>query len=573
VRAALSSYSQQPQRTETGPSRHRRRWQLFADQFCPLSELPGDDAFASVCSQSPLDGVLECRVAVQPELSVRLGHLLELVSLVPGQFVGDKRARPAISSSLAVLRGDTGEILAQAHFVAGREATAYAPATPSLEKYLIDVREDRDPRTGKRLPAEESGAEKVGWNRPIAIGSVLKPLVARAAERVDRDWLANLRMSTELRMKTCKNGVHPVLGYCPRTASVWNSPMAAADSTDFLGKSLNWFQAGLGILATGLGGEISVDTSELVQVGGKTTSDEVWTAVGGREVLGSQGIDLEALSRAPMWRELEALVGRSRCDLASKKECARKQTRRDICAARALPIEVPSRDLRHLVALGPGSFDFLPEGRYRGGRVPVVEYLEFLRGSGAHPLGSLLQVADAYARVFFAPIAGRPKLAASWFPAEPTGTLPASCSSSPASPTLRGMCRALAAGGTATVLGTRLRELGVVAFGAKTGTIDSLGDIAESPAACKRFNLNHTVPGQKEQPYHLECGKRSSSISDSLLVVGFGVKTEGKLVPVVLALRFQAVGGSGFAAKVADLFAAEIVRYLRPARGTPAGVR
>jgi hypothetical protein len=113
-----------------------------------------------------------------------------------------------------------------------------------------------------------------------------------------------------------------------------------------------------------------------------------------------------------------------------------------------------------------------------------------------------------------------------------------------------------------------LRDQGLVVFGAKTGTIDSLGDIAESKEACKRFNLNHTVPGQKEQPYHLECGRRSESISDSLVVVGFGVKGEGdQLIPIVLALRFQAVGGSGFAAKVADLFAAEVARYLRPAAG------
>src|SRR5262249_10398412 len=127
------------------PSPHAR----FADAYCgtldpPVPAATGSDvdkAFGRVCAPSPLDGVLECRVSLQPELEIRLRHILELTSLRP-ELVSTKKFHPAVASSFALLRGDTGEILAQGTFVPGRESTAYAPATPSLEKYLIYARED-----------------------------------------------------------------------------------------------------------------------------------------------------------------------------------------------------------------------------------------------------------------------------------------------------------------------------------------------------------------------------------------------------------------------------------------------
>ena len=104
--------------------------------------------------------------------------------------------------------------------------------------------------------------------------------------------------------------------------------------------------------------------------------------------------------------------------------------------------------------------------------------------------------------------------------------------------------------------------LGVTAYGAKTGTIDFLGDIADSKRRCRRYNVNHTVPANEQQPFQLDCDG-SERVSDSLVVVGFGVPAQVGEVPLVLALRYQGVGGSGFAARVADVFVEEAASYFR----------
>src|SRR5262249_57638801 len=100
------------------------------------------------------------------------------------------------------------------------------------------------------------------------------------------------------------------------------------------------------------------------------------------------------------------------------------------------------------------------------------------------------------------------------------------------------------AAGPATPPPPRLSDPGLVFYGAKTGTVDSLGDIVEKPAACAAFNKAHTLAGAASQPYHLDCASPSrNELNDSLLVVGFGVKQPGGgVVPLTLAVRYQRVG-------------------------------
>ena len=59
-------------------------------------------------------------------------------------------ATPATKAQYVLLRGDTGELVAQGEFVPGRASLAYAPATPELEQHLMRLLEDRDPRTGAK---------------------------------------------------------------------------------------------------------------------------------------------------------------------------------------------------------------------------------------------------------------------------------------------------------------------------------------------------------------------------------------------------------------------------------------
>jgi hypothetical protein len=128
-----------------------------------------------------------------------------------------------------------------------------------------------------------------------------------------------------------------------------------------------------------------------------------------------------------------------------------------------------------------------------------------------------------------------------------------------------GLCEALRSG-TAKELKKALRDPRVVLYGAKTGTIDSLGDVAERASSCRAWNETHTPPDGSTR-YHLPEGGGScpgKAPSDSLLALGFGVKTAQGIVPMTLLLRFQGVRGEqvGFAVLAAAPFLAVVADYV-----------
>ncbi len=575
-----------------------------------------DARLARVCRPSPLDGVLECRVSLQPELSIQLRHLTELISLAPTRFAGPKSVAP-VRAQFALLRGDSGELVAQGEFVPGRASSAYAPSSPEIERYLVRLREDRDPSTGRRLPPErrgEASAEKAEWSRPIAVGSTMKPMLARAFEQADpaRAAALELRGAPQAAARCRNRKIHALLGHCPPTNSLWNLS-GSYNLAEFIAASVNWYQAALGLLGTALPGgawgfgepppwpqtvadEPLPDAADPTagNLGAHPPAAALWTRYQGRDVVTADGqIDIAALRRTPMWQRFEALIGRPLCTAGSKQRCRRAHTRRDLCAARALPIAQPSRDLRHLVALGPQSFDFYPPladpQKRLGERVSTREYLQFLRGSGLHPLGSLAQMSDAFNRLVFGRV-GDPErapayqLGASWFPVPESGALPAAtCDSDPgraraggtdATDVRAGLCQVLQRG-SARQLRPLLADPRISFYGAKTGTIDSLADIAEARAACEHFRTGHTVPDRPakkaSQPYWLACGKRraDASINDSLLLVSFAVEGEAGPVPLTLGLRFQR-SGPGFATEVARHYLALIHSYFAAPAATDA---
>jgi hypothetical protein len=579
----------------------------------PDARTTGASDLDRVCRRSALDGVLECRVSLQPELAVRLRHLTEMVSLAPERFGGAGSAAP-VHAGYVLLRGDTGEIVAQGELVPGRASSAYAPATPEIEQVLVRLREDRDPATGRRLPPEQRGeasAEKIDWGQPIALGSTMKPFLARALELAAPDFAAALTLrgaptagaecaaggrNTSARTKT-----FALLGHCPPTNSLWNHH-GSYDLAGFLAASVNWFQGAIGLLGTavpdgawGFGeetaaawdGQPGADPSELMtgNVGDHAPDRALWTGYQGRRVISARGsVDLAALRRTPMWQRFEELLGRPLCMLGSKGRCRQAHAMRDLCAMRALPIDQPTRDLRHLVALGPSAFDFYPPladpSRRMGPRVHTREYLQFLRGSGLHPLGSLAQSADAFNRMIYElpgdGTAGGPegyRLAASWFPVPASGNAPARDCRAPGSGVAGGLCDVLRTG-TARGLRDLLDDARFSLHGAKTGTIDSLADIVESDSACERFRTGHTVPDRPAtdatQPYWLPCGARQSppEVNDSLLLLALTVHTPAGDVPLTLGLRFQR-SGPGFATRVARHYLEVVHAYFAPAAVAP----
>ncbi len=527
-----------------------------------------------VCTASPFDGVLECRVSLQPELAIALRHLTELIAIDPKTWTGVADAVPATEAQYVLLRGDTGELVAQGEFVPGRASSAYAPATPELEQRLVRLLEDRDPRTGAKLagPPREDSAEKLEWNTAIAVGSTLKPLMARAAELAAPAATARLALRVDP-TAACGSRKTAILGHCPATA-VTRGGAEAFDLHGFLTKSSNWYMAALGLLGTALpDGSLRVDGAarELDDVlgrdvGGWSIDHPITTVTAaGREVVGADRVDLVALRSTPLWKRLGQILGRTDCDLGDKRACERAGARRDLCAVRALPIAAPNSRQRHLVALGADRFDLYGSGA-RADSVPVRDYFQFLRGSGLHPVASLAQLADAFGRVVYDQPGedDRFDLAASWFPVAARGQTPTwDCRAGDDAATVAGagggLCGSLRPGGTAgKAMAGLLADPRVTLYGAKTGTIDALGDITEDRRRCERWNRAHAIAGQRGQPYQLVCGAPIDD--DGLLLLAFGVNTPTGVVPFTLALRFERVGATA-ATFAARHYVAAIIAY------------
>src|SRR6185436_3752543 len=94
-----------------------------------------------VCSTSPLDGVLECRVTLQPELAAKLRAIAEQIIASPKPHTA--RDVTPVRVAYVALRGDTGELLAQGNVVPGRAPLAYAPVDAAAEAELVQLREAR----------------------------------------------------------------------------------------------------------------------------------------------------------------------------------------------------------------------------------------------------------------------------------------------------------------------------------------------------------------------------------------------------------------------------------------------
>jgi hypothetical protein len=460
------------------------------------------------------------------------------------------------------MRGDTGEILAQGEDVLGRPPLAYADA--SAETELIALREAHG----------ESDRERVEWNLPIAVGSTFKPIVARAAEQAFPQQLATLSLTADGHAAGCKAhrgaAVDPLLGHCPPTSLA--EPPSTADLHDYLARSLNWYQAALGVIGLGLpGGGFTVKGEAVTLADIVATDLATWPTTSPLQIADARGaiveghhVALDGLRRAPLWSRVEALLGRPLCTLGDRARCEAAAERADVCAARALPIARPGRDLRYLVALGPDRLDLYPDDRPAQARVPIREYFQLLRGAGIHPIGSLAQLTDAFGRVIYDPSPDAPRLAASWFPAPVVGVTPAwSCgrgepSAGHATTVLGadgGLCAVVQATGTAHAqLGELLADPKLVIYGAKTGTTDSLADIAHKDAACRAWNDRHPAATQ------LACGKTPPD--DSLFVIAFGVVTSHGTVPITLGVQLQR-GGKGSAAHTTPELVRAIASYLR----------
>jgi hypothetical protein len=520
---------------------------------------PAPIARDRVCSPSPLDGVLECRVALQPELAAQLRAIAERVLADPRPHTG--RDVTPTRVAYVVLRGDTGELLAQANLVPGRGPLAYAPADAAAEAALIRLREARG----------ESDAERVDWNLPIAVGSTFKPIVARAAEQAFPEQLATLTLTAEGHAAGCKahrgTPVDPLLGHCP-PASLAEQP-SSADLHDYLARSPNWYQAALGVIGLGLpAGSFTVKGEAVTLTDIAATDLATWPTSSPLQVADDRGaiveghhVALDGLRRTPLWSRVEALLGRPLCTLGDRAHCEAAAERADVCAARALPIAGPGRDLRYLVALGPDRLDVYADDRPAQSRVPIREYFQLLRGAGVHAVGSLAQLTDAFGRVIYDSGPGTPRLAASWFPAPAVGVTPAwSCARTDghANTVLGadgGLCAVVQTAGTAHAqVGALLAEPKLLVYGAKTGTTDSLADIAHHDAACRAWNDRHPPAAQ------LACGKTPPD--DSLFVIAFGVVTSHGTVPITLGVQLQRAG-KGAAARVTPELVHAIASYLQ----------
>jgi hypothetical protein len=133
----------------------------------PVAE--ADAGFERVCARSPLDGVLECRVSLQPELETRLRHLLELTAARPELFAAKKPFRPATAASFALLSGETGEILAQGTTTPDAREHRLRPDHAQPREIPPAARDDRD-LTGARLARERPAPRRPTGPSPSRSG-------------------------------------------------------------------------------------------------------------------------------------------------------------------------------------------------------------------------------------------------------------------------------------------------------------------------------------------------------------------------------------------------------------------
>ncbi len=641
IKKAVSDFTVAPIQFTDDPDEKQLTLQMAADKmleqrkkfqsdFCGTLEPPVEPVSATedpyrqlepVCTRSRLDGVLECRVSVQPELELQLRHMLELTSQRPE--IMPYSGQPSIRSALALLRGDTGEIVAQSAFVPGRESSVLAPRTARLEQQLIKELET------KRI---QEGGEKIEWNEPTPIGSAMKPLLGRSVEIVAPDIAKNLVLGVRgaRTSKPCKYG--SMLGHCVPAEATWHySQHGNVGMFPYIAKSENFFQAGLGLLLTGIGnggrlklGEIRDQTrdapktdveflSKPINLVHRDKENALWTTQDGKSVLGRDGkINLDNLKTAPAWQQFENLMGRPLCNEGDKVNCLKASKFKDLCAARGLPITEPRNSLRNTVATGHGMFDFSDDSRveYNPDSRHVSsarEYLQFLRGAGKHRPLSVIQLADAYNRLFFD--RSRPQseggnrfkpvkfgLAASWFPVSRPATfgLPETACRRDVDrgrplayrQTIHdGLCGVFSEnkGGTAHAIGFTAAWQGVDIYGGKTGTPQTLGPLAQHRDVCRNFNIKHTVPGGDDSynEYYIDrCppGRRMNGKADAggvapddnLFVVGLGVHTgssgqvqpdQGGVVPLTMAVGYTGVGPSGYAVKATQYLMQLVINY------------
>src|SRR5204863_7742276 len=95
-------------------------------------------------------------------------------------------------------------------------------------------------------------------------------------------------------------------------------------------------------------------------------------------------------------------------------------------------------------------------------------------------------------------------------------------------------------GGTAhTALSALLADPSIAIYAGKTGTIDSLADVARRPRACAAWNDRHTIADRPRdlahQPGWLDCG--AAPADDSLFVIAFGVVTAHGTIPLTLVVQ------------------------------------
>ena len=430
-------------------------------------------------------------MTLQPELALALRKLVGDIAEHPKPFTG----RDVFPVRVAYARCAATPASCSRRATSSRTAAARVRAgMPPPRPSSCELREERG----------ESDAERVEWNLPIAVGSTFKPIVARAAEQAfphDISGSTSPRRHAAGGCRSRHGAVGPVLGHCPPT-SVAGSP-TSADLHDFLARSPNWYQIALGLVGLGLpdgrlaAGDAPVSLTEI------TGSDLAsWPTSGAADrlrrgrpdprqarPLGRRGCGARRCGRA------SSGCSAARCARSgTARRCERAAARADVCAARALPIAAPGADLRYLVALGPDRIDLLRRrsagaGDGAGARVlPAPARLRRPRGGLARaarrrvrPRGVRSRGAarsrrrgSRRRRRVRCPTGRAPTAGATRRRCSATTAACAACCA-PAAPRTRGA-------------GALLADPTIVVYGAKTGTIDSLADIARRPKACAAWN-------------------------------------------------------------------------------------
>jgi len=380
-----------------------------------------------LCSPSPLDGVTECRVALQPELAAKLRALAERIVADPKPHTG-RESRP-VGSRTSRCAATPASSSRRATSFPGRGPLAYAP---------VDARRRPRSSSSARRAASRTRAHRVEPARSRWADVQADPSRARPSRRSRSSW-RRLALTADGHGAGCKahrgTAVDPMLGHCPPSSladppELGRSPRLPRSLAQLVPGGAGRARAGAarrGVHRQGrarhagrhhrqrpreLAGDVAAADRRRHRPDHTTATASRSRACAARRC--GRGVEGVARAAAVHARRSRALRGRRRASPMSARRAS---------LPIAMPRPRPALPSSRSAPASSTSTAMTVRRRHPGCR--SASTFQLLRGSGVHAVGSLATAHRCVRPGDLRSTPGAPRLAASWFPAPAVGVVPA----------------------------------------------------------------------------------------------------------------------------------------------------